>query len=141
MIKYGKWFPAALAACALAGFALAATGEPSPAGAAPATELREIVVGAEGEGMPRVTLAGDGAFAYETQTLENPRRLVVDLKGVTSRLTENQVPVADGGVVRVRAGQFRRAPEPVSRVVFDLEDDVAWSIREEASGLVVAFDP
>jgi type IV pilus assembly protein PilQ len=141
MIKYGKWFPAALAACALAGFALAATGEPSPAGAAPATELREIVVGTEGEGMPRVTLAGDGAFAYETQTLENPRRLVVDLKGVTSRLTENQVPVADGGVIRVRAGQFRRAPDAVSRVVFDLEDGVAWSIREQASGLVVEFGP
>ena len=152
MSKYGKGFAAALAACALAGFALAATGESVPAPATevqaaaaaeqpPATVLREILVGAGGEGRPRVTLAGDGVFAYETQTLENPRRLVVDLKGVTSRLAENQVAVADGGVVRVRAGQFRRAPAPVARVVFDLEDEVVWSLQEEAAGLVVAFGP
>ncbi|HEX6851610.1 MAG TPA: type IV pilus secretin PilQ [Candidatus Polarisedimenticolaceae bacterium] len=153
MSKYGKWFPAALAACALAGLAIAETGEAAAPATGPQAEaaaegkaarasvLSEIVVGTEGEGRPRVTLAGDGAFAFDTQTLENPKRLVVDLKGVTSRLSAPQVAVAEGGVVRVRAGQFRRQPDAVSRVVFDLEGDVAWTIREEAFGLVVEFAP
>lgn len=153
MSKYGKWFPAALAACALAGLAIAETGEAAAPATGPQAEaaaegqsarasvLSEILVGTEGPGRPRVTLAGNGAFAFDTQTLENPRRLVVDLQGVTSRLSAPQVTVADGGVVRVRAGQFKRQPQAVSRVVFDLEGDVAWSIREEAFGLVVDFGP
>jgi type IV pilus assembly protein PilQ len=152
MSKYGKWFPAALAACALAGLAIAETGEVAAPATGPQAEaaaeraarasvLSEILVGTEGEGRPRVTLAGNGAFAFDTQTLENPKRLVVDLKGVTSKLAAPQVAVAEGGVVRVRAGQFKRQPEAVSRVVFDLEGDVAWTIREEAFGLVVDFAP
>lgn len=148
MSKNGKWFLAALAALALAGSApQAATDAPVQSGVATAeaavtpapTTLRDIRVSEDEAGAPQVTLAGDGPFVYETMTLDNPRRLVVDLKGTSAALKENQVAVDAGGVLRVRAGQFRRSPVPVSRVVFDLDGAVAWNLRPTEEGLVVDF--
>lgn len=150
MSSYGKWFLAALAAAALAGNGhLAASDGPSSAGdaAAPVTvaapssaapELRAIRV-VSGAAGPEIALEGNGPLAWEAQTLDDPRRLVVDLKGAVSRLTSNQVAVGEGGVSRVRAGQFRKNPVPVSRVVFDLDAPVAYEIRETATGLTVSF--
>jgi type IV pilus assembly protein PilQ len=150
MSSHGKWFLAALAAAALAGsLHLAASDGPPSAGdaaalvptdgqAAPVSELRamRVVPGTTGT---EIAIEGTGPLRYDAQTIDNPRRLVLDLEGVVSRLRSNQVPVGSGGVVRVRGGQFKTSPRPVSRVVFDLEGDVTYEIRESDRGLTVAF--
>ena len=152
MSKYGKLSLAALAAVVVAGSAFQArTAEPapgsdtaavasSPAGAASPTELRDVRVDRDGEGRPVVVLTGSGPMAYETQELKNPQRLVVDLKDTVSRTGSHQVPVGDEGVLRVRSGQFRRSPEPVSRVVVDLDQPVPYKIATTPDGLTIAFE-
>ena len=140
MSKYGKLGLAALTAVMLAGSAIhARAAEPGPA--APPTELRSVSVDRNVDGRPVVTLSGSGPMAYTTLELENPQRLVIDLKGTVSRLDSNQVSVDQGGVLRIRAGQFRRSPEPVSRVVLDLDGPVPYRIEAEGGDLRIAFRP
>src|SRR5262245_59362861 len=86
-----------------------------------ATSLTDVRVTSASDGRPAVTLRGDGPFDVKSFVLERPDRLVLDLKGVTSHLSTHQIPVGDGGVLRVRAGQFRVEPVPVTRVVVDLD--------------------
>jgi type IV pilus secretin PilQ/predicted competence protein len=150
MSKYGKLSLAALTALVLAGSAFQArTAEPTAgsdapalvAPAAPATtaELRTVSVERDGSGRPVVTLTGSSPMAYETLELENPQRLVIDLKGTVSRVDRSQVAVDSDGVIRVRAGQFRRSPEPISRVVVDLDGPVPYRIGKSGNDLTIAF--
>ena len=152
MSKYGKLCLAALTALVLAGSVFQArAAEPEvgsdppsahaavPNSAAASSELRSVSVARDGTGGPVVTLTGSGPMAYTTLDLENPQRLVIDLKGTVSRLDRNQVPVEQGGVLRVRAGQFRRSPEPVCRVVVDLDGPVPYKIETAGNGLKIAF--
>src|SRR5258708_4656933 len=116
MSKYGKLSLVALTALLLAGSAFQArTAEPTagsespvlvaPAAPAATAELRTVSVDRDVSGRPVVTLRGSGPMAYETLELTNPQRLVVDLKGTVSHVDKSQVPIDDGGVLRVRAGQ------------------------------------
>lgn len=151
MSKHGRLFLAALAAIALASLGPGAddpvraedtTGAAVSAGAAEgaaARNLRDLRVARDESGKPVVTLRGDGPFQYRSEVLDNPSRLVLDLDGVISRLDTHQFAVGEGGVVRVRAGQYRTRPEPVSRVVFDLERALAYEISREGANLVVRF--
>lgn len=151
MSKHGRLFLAALAAIALASLGPEAavpvraegpTGDAVSAGAAEGTaarNLRDVRVATDESGRPVVTLRGDGPFEYRSEVLDNPSRLVLDLDGVVSRLGSHQFAVGEGGVVRVRAGQYRTRPEPVSRVVFDLERALAYEISREGADLVVRF--
>ena len=136
MSKYGKLCLAALTALVLAsGVYQARAAEPDAA----SSELRSVSVARDGSGGPVVTLTGSGPMTYTTLDLENPQRLVIDLKGTVSRLDRNQVPVDKGGVLRVRAGQFRRSPQPVCRVVVDLDGPVPYKIESAGDGLTIAF--
>jgi hypothetical protein len=134
MSKYGKLSLAALTALVLASSGFQArTAEPAAGSetaseqpvisgaAASSSELRHVGVASDEAGHPVVTLSGSGPLSYTTLELQNPQRLVIDLKGTVSRLDRSQVDVDKAGVLRVRAGQFRRSPEPVSRVVVDLD--------------------
>ena len=149
MSKYGKLSLAALTAVVLACSAFQArTAEPTagseaPAlaagGAATATELRTVTVDRDDSGRPVVTLGGSSPLVYQTLELENPQRLVIDLKGTVSRVDKSQVPIDQDGVLRVRAGQFRRSPEPISRVVVDLEKPVPYHVETAGNDLKIAF--
>jgi type IV pilus assembly protein PilQ len=152
MSKYRKLGLAALTAVVLASSAIqaravdtvAGSETPSTVAAVPgataiASELRSVSVDRDGEGRPVVTLSGSGPMAYTTLELTNPQRLVIDLKATVSRLDNNQVSVDQGGVLRVRAGQFRRSPEPVSRVVVDLDGPVPYQIDAAGDDLKIAF--
>src|SRR5512145_2814990 len=115
-------------------------GVSSPAGA-DAAETRTLVklaVGAGAEG-PIVTLSGDSALEYKAEVLSDPHRLILDLPATVTRLDRNQFSVGTGGVVRVRAGQFRSGSQPVSRVVFDLDGPVPHRIDRAGDDLVVTF--
>jgi type IV pilus assembly protein PilQ len=138
MSKYRKLGLAALTAVVLASSAFQARAV-EPASVAVPSELRSVSVDHDDNGRPVVTLTGSGPMAYTTLELTNPQRLVIDLKSTVSRLERNQVSVDHGGVLRVRAGQFRRSPEPVSRVVVDLDGPLPYQIEAEGDNLRIAF--
>jgi len=141
MSKYGKVSLAALTAwLTVAGALQAGTAEPTAgSGAGALVELREVRVDRDTEGRPVVVLDGTGPMDYETLELQNPARLVIDLKGAVSKVDRNQVAVDEAGIQRVRAGQFRNSPVPVSRVVVDLESLLPFDIEKTDAGLRVAF--
>jgi type IV pilus assembly protein PilQ len=126
-----------------AGSALAAgtpdkpTVAPPPQGVA-ATRLNAIeVLAADGGAVIRIT--GDGDFPYSTFALSEPRRFVIDLDGVINRAPRPTVTVNSAVVERVRAAQFKPAPKPVARVVFDLRRDTVPVIERTPDALVVSF--
>ncbi len=148
MSKQGKLIMAGLAVLLLLGSVVHAA-DPAPAGqagsqsaasapAGPSNSLLRLQV-TEGAAGPQVEMVADGDLAYTSEVLSNPDRLVLDLPGTVSRLVAPQVTVGAGGVQRVRAGQYRTKPDPVTRVVFDLDGPVAHRIEKKDSGLVVAF--
>jgi type IV pilus assembly protein PilQ len=110
---------------------------PPPAGVK-ATRLDGVEVLAS-DGGAVVRISGDGEFPYSTFALSEPRRFVIDLDGVINRSARTNLAV-DGGVVeRVRVAQFKPAPKPVSRVVFDLRRDTRPVIERTQDSLVVSF--
>lgn len=110
---------------------------PAPRGVA-ASQLYEVAVVEAGD-RTVIQVSGDGEFAYSTFHLESPERFVVDLEGVINTAPGPSVPVGSADVEQVRVGQFRPAPEPVARVVFDLRGAVIPTIERNADGLVVSF--
>jgi type IV pilus assembly protein PilQ len=110
---------------------------PAPAGAA-ATRLDGIeVLAADGGAVIR--LSGDGEFPYSTFALSEPQRFVIDLDGVINRSARSALAVESSVVERVRVAQFKPAPRPVSRVVFDLRRPTVPAIERTADALVVSF--
>ena len=152
MSKQRLWILAAavvLCAASLAQAAIAdgtaAEGPAEPAAVAASVEVSRnlldvrITEGASGE--PVVLLATDGEVEAESFLLENPDRLVVDLHGTISRLEGHSFLVGHGGVDRVRAGQYRNEPAPVSRIVFDLDGAVPFELVPGIDGVTVHFAP
>jgi type IV pilus assembly protein PilQ len=88
---------------------------------------------------PWVELAADGEFAWEAFALENPNRLVIDMSDTVSRLERSLWEIEAGGVVQVRSAQYQSEPDPVTRIVFDLDTSVAYSIKRTTEGLAVRF--
>jgi type IV pilus assembly protein PilQ len=88
-----------------------------------------------------VHVAGDGEFSYSTFALDDPYRFVIDLTGVVNDARRSTVVVDSAEVERVRMAQFKPAPSPVSRVVFDLREPAVPQIERGADGLIVRFGP
>ena len=132
----------AVAAAATTSIAVASDAAPVPvphaATGARATRLSGVAVAQNGGGLV-VTLSGNGSFAYETFTLANPPRYVVDLPGVLLATPKKSQDVHDPSVTRVRASQFKGGPEPVTRVVFDLASPVEPASKSASAGLAFAF--
>ncbi len=112
-----------------------------------ASQITAIGVRRAGESI-RVVLDATGPLRAESRMLVNPDRLVVDLHGGAFRLADQDLPVGQAGVARVRAGQFQIKPY-ITRIVFDLLQPVdvrmvaaAYSfdlmIEVRPRGLVVA---
>ncbi|MGD1149304.1 MAG: type IV pilus secretin PilQ [Thermoanaerobaculaceae bacterium] len=101
-----------------------------------AGELGDVLAVADATGVS-VHLAGQGSFESKAFTLENPPRIVVDLKGVVNRLARRVQPVGAAGVERVRVAQFATAPEPVVRVVVDLDKPLPYHIEPTADGALL----
>ncbi len=117
-----------------------ATHEPAAAAnpVNPATMLSAMDVHESDE--PVVSFAGDGALVYESFELENPDRLVIDFQGVRNGLTAREVPVGAGGVRGIRVSQYKTAPSPITRVVFDLTGPLQYHFEETGGQLKVHFD-
>ena len=118
--------------------------EPAAAAAAaptanPATMLSAMDIRGADE-TPVVTFAGDGTLAYESFELESPDRLVVDFQGVRNGLSAKEVAVGAGGVRGIRVSQYKTAPTPITRVVFDLNTPLQYHLEEAGGQLEVHFD-
>ncbi len=108
--------------------------EGDPVMGIPATRLDKVEIAADGG----IAIRGDGEFVYEQFFLSNPERFVIDLKGVTN-LSQNGTVEAYGPVSRVRVAQYRPNPDPVTRVVFDLEETKVPVVEKTSDGLNIRF--
>jgi len=102
----------------------------------PATNLLDVVPVGSSNGAT-IELHGDGALTGTAFTLPNPDRLVIDLNGVIKRFDRSSYAVGSGPVRQVRVAQNRTEPEPVTRVVVDLDGEVRYEFTETADGAVI----
>jgi opacity protein-like surface antigen len=78
-----------------------------------------------------------GAINYESFTLFNPNRLVIDLLQVSEYKNPAEIEVNDFGVSRIRTA--KNQPDVV-RVVFDLDDTVpSYSIEDRQGAVYIYF--
>lgn len=104
----------------------------------PATMLKGISTIGSGLSL-EVMLDADGALDYKVFRLANPTRLVIDLNGVRNKVKKSAIQLGDPYVARIRISQFKPMPEPVTRVVLDLDEIVDYRVERAADGLRVAF--
>lgn len=118
MRRYRMLAPVACAASALLFSATVAAAAPAaPTTATTATVTAVTVV--PGAGRADVVLSYDGTVTVSDFTLENPQRIVVDLKGATMRLrTPSYDRVNRAGIRNVRIGQYEA---DIVRLVLDLD--------------------
>ncbi|MBN2244275.1 MAG: AMIN domain-containing protein, partial [Candidatus Aminicenantes bacterium] len=80
----------------------------------------------------------DTPINYESFTLFNPDRLIIDLLGITSFSCQALIDVNDQGVLTIRTA--KNQPD-VTRIVFDLMEEMpAYSIEEKEDGLYIYFE-
>src|SRR4051794_28470445 len=103
-----------------------------------ATVLKKIETSGAGAAI-NVRLATDGDVAYNAFKLEKPSRIVIDLTGVNDKLAKNIINVSDPLVKRIRVSQFKSAPEPVTRVVLDVEETASYHVTKSGDALNVSF--
>jgi type IV pilus assembly protein PilQ len=110
--------------------------EPDVAAARAGINLLEVVPVRSGDAVV-VELRGDGRLPAQAFALSNPTRLVIDLPGVVNRTKHHVLQVGSPLVQRVRVAQFRAFPDPVTRIVVDLERDTGHSIVESSTGATI----
>jgi type IV pilus assembly protein PilQ len=104
----------------------------------PASAINAITHEIEG-GVLRVNLVADGRLNYTSFKLDSPRRLVFDFNGVLNAVSRAAQTIDELGVARVRVAQFRTTDPKITRVVFDLDEDVTHRALAEDSGLQIDF--
>ncbi|MDX1582810.1 MAG: type IV pilus secretin PilQ [Thermoanaerobaculia bacterium] len=113
-------------------------GPAEPVPTHPASELKSVEYQGVGSALS-VLLETDGRNEYESFTLDNPLRLVVDLKGVVNQVDETAFELSDPFVQRIRVAQFASDPDPVARVVMDLAELPEYTIDHHSRGLSIRF--
>lgn len=96
--------------------------------------IRQISVAKDGDAS-EVLVLGSGSMDYQALRLSRPSRLVLDFNSermaASKRVTSDVEPIRD-----VRAAQY--SPE-VARVVIDLSNDSAYSVKHIDGGVAVVF--
>ncbi len=90
-------------------------------------------------GAARVVLDATGPLRPQMQVLSSPDRLVVDLHGGAFRPPDQDLPLGEAGVARVRAAQFQIKPY-ITRVVFDLTQQVDARITTAADSFALTIE-
>ena len=82
----------------------------------------------EGSGIPQVNISADSAIGtYNTYTMSNPDRLVIDINSAAARTEFVSKEIQQGGILRVRIGQINNDPAIV-RIVVDLSSQKPYKI-------------
>ena len=105
-----------------------------------AQSLNNVEIRGVGDGA-RIVLDVDGTVSHESFTLSKPDRIVLDLKGVLSKVVVSNRSVPGGPVKSVRIAQFARAPKPVTRIVADLRTPSTFQVERVGGKLVLAVTP
>ena len=101
-------------------------------------ELKNIHLN-KSSGEIEIHLAINMPVNYESFTLFNPDRLVIDLLEVQAFSCEPLINVNDFGVMLIRTA--KNQPQ-VTRVVFELEEKVpSYAIAEKEDGIYITFRP
>jgi hypothetical protein len=101
------------------------------------SELSDIIIN-KTESQLEVNLVINPISNYESFTLFNPNRLVIDLLQVNSFTCEPEIEINDSGVQRVRTA--KNQPD-VTRIVFDLEENIpSYYIEEKEDGIFLYFE-
>jgi len=100
--------------------------------------VHRVAVTQEG-GRVTVSVQASGPLGFETRTLSNPPRLVVDLPHSILVARERQLALGDQTVRGVRLGQFQAQP-PVTRLVVDLEQIVPYDVQPSPEGLQIVLE-
>jgi type IV pilus assembly protein PilQ len=103
-----------------------------------ATVLTSVETSGSGASLV-VRLSGDGEIRYKSFRLENPIRIVLDLIGIRNGMKQPNLNLGDPYVKRIRISQFKAAPDPVTRVVLDLDEKVEYQVSASGSSVAVAF--
>lgn len=111
---------------------------PSDSSAPGPVLVRRVAVSQEG-GRVTLSVEASGPLGYETRTLANPPRLVVDLPQSILVARERQLLVDVAAVKGVRLGQFQTQP-PVTRLVVDLAEMVPYDVQTTPDGLRVTLE-
>ncbi|MDZ7860097.1 MAG: AMIN domain-containing protein [Candidatus Krumholzibacteriota bacterium] len=78
----------------------------------------------------RIEIDKSGDIEFKLFFTDDPKRLVVDCVGAKNELGESTYQAESRLIYRVRTSQFKTAPVPVSRLVFDLKKSVNHRIFE-----------
>lgn len=103
-----------------------------------ASRLLDVTTSGSGPSLT-IVLTGDGVVDYKTFRLVNPQRIVLDLQGVLNEVKAKTIPLGDPFVKSVRISQFKGKPEPVTRVVLDLDDAVDYHVEPTNTALRLSF--
>jgi len=90
-------------------------------------------------GMLRLIARATGPLQAETRQLTNPDRMVIDLRNAVFRLPDQDTPVNDAGVARIRIAQFQAKP-PITRVVLDLTQPVDVRVADSTTSFDLAIE-
>ena len=111
---------------------------PPPAPSHPASAIESLYHEMLGDVL-KVHVLANGRLNYTSFALDGPRRLVFDFNGVLNTVRRAALTIDKVGVARVRVAQFRTANPQITRVVFDLDEDMSHRASEQRGGLEIAF--
>ena len=111
---------------------------PPPAPSHPASAIESLSHEMLGDVL-KVHVLANGRLNYTSFALDGPRRLVFDFNSVLNTVPRAALTINKVGVARVRVAQFRTANPQITRLVFDLDEDVSHRASEHRGGLEIAF--
>src|SRR5215470_4665377 len=85
----------------------------------------------------RVAAPATGRLAHFE--LRDPRRLVLDFKGLQNHADFKERQIGVAGVERVRTGVFADKTGTVARIVFDLTSDTPYRVIDEGGIVRIVF--
>jgi type IV pilus assembly protein PilQ len=111
---------------------------PAPLAANRATRIQSVRTSGSG-GSLVVEIEGDGRLDYQDFKLTEPLRLVFDIKGTENKVRTSTIRVDEPLVRQIRVAQFKADPDPVTRVVLDVDDYVGYNVTREGSRMTIRF--
>lgn len=92
------------------------------------------------KGVPAVEILSSAALVPEIQTLDNPPRLVIDLRNARPALETKQIAPDKTNILAVHVSQYRAKP-PATRITLDLSAPYGGAWDSSGRRLVVRLRP
>jgi len=81
-----------------------------------------------------------GPTQFNAFSLDNPQRLVVDLKDTEINVARREIS-GSGDITQIRLGQFQNEPQKICRMVVDLKNKVPYEITTDGKKIYVQINP